>query len=315
MRKIVTCLFMFIFFLISCSQEHPVDIDTISIDSSEKKYVEIKQLLMNVREYPKEEKNLKYLEKALDLCEKDSSKAEIYFLIAETKLFIPLKGEFKNYQSSLDLQGAMDSIDKAISLNKKQAKYYGMKARIYRNINDFENAIVFYDKAIKLIPEKTSDSNRNLYHNKAFYIYNKAQFYFDKSECEKIIGKKKEALADIENAIKYAGEFDVNYNNYLTARIELKEELGFDIENILRDLDIIIDEDNKIKKYWAYLRKAVILEEHKEYAQALQAYKAALELSEKEPSVREYKAVIGVRDYKNSLQNIINLLEDKVNNK
>ena len=313
MKKIITSLLVFMFFLIACGKKQPVDVGAIKIDPSEKKYVEIKQLVFETREYPDDKKNSEYLEKALDLCEKDSSKAEIYFLISESKLYKPVKEEFKSYQGSLDLQSAMDYIDKAISLNKNEAKYYGLKARIYRNINDFENAIVFYDKAIKLIPEE-ADVNTNLYHNRARYIYNKAQFYCDKGECEKYIKKNKESLADIENAIKYAGEFDSNYNYYLMRAVELKSESGIDIKNILKDLDAIIKEGNGIKKYWAYLRKGVILEEQKKYDQAIEAYKAALELYEKDPYLKEYKAKSGIQEYENSLQNIINSLEDKINN-
>ena len=315
MKKIVSFLFLCVFSLVACNQKQPVDVGAIKIDSSEKQYIQIKQLVMNVREYPDEEKNLEYLEEALDLCEKNSSKAEIYFLISEIKLYTPLKGEFKDYISSLDLQGAMDYIDKAISLNKNEAKYYGMKARIYRKVNDFENAALFYDKAISLIPEEAKDININLYHNRARYIYNKAQFYCDKADCENYMKKKKEALADIENAIKYAGEFDTNYNYYLTKLIELKGELGFAVKDILKDLDAVIKEGNGIKKYWAYLRKAVILEEQEKYEQAIESYKAALNLYENDPSIKEHKAKLGIQERENSLQNIISLLENKVNNK
>lgn len=314
MKKFVTFLFLCALSLTACNQKKPIDVGAITIDPSEKQYVQIKQLVMEIREYPNDEKNPEYLEQALNLCEKDLSKAEIYFLIAESKLYKPVRGDFKSYPSSLDLQGAMDYVDKAISLNKNEPKYYGLKAHIYRNVNAFENAIAFYDKAIKLI-YKEADVNTNLYHNRAMYIYNKAQFYCDKAECEKAVKKNKEALADIENAIKYAGEFDSNYNFYLKEAIELKEELGIDVKVILKGLDDIIKEGNGIRKYWAYLRKGVILEKQEEYAQAKEAYKAALNLYENDPSIKEYKMKIGVKERENSLQNIIDSLETKINNK
>ncbi len=316
MKRLMLSLLLFVFFLLSFTQVYAaIDVGGIRIDPSEKEYAKIKQLVFETREYPNNEKNLEYLEQALNLCNENVSRAEVYFLISEIKLYKPVKGEFKSYQDSLDLQTPMDCIDKAISLNENEAKYYGMKARIYRKENEFENAIVFYDKAIKLITEEATDVNIDLYHNRARYIYNKAQFYCDKAECEIFIKKKKEALEDIENAIKCAGEFDFNYNYYLIKAVELKEELGVGVKNILKDLDAIIKDGNGIKKYWAYLRKGVILEEQKKYGQAIEAYKAALDLDENDSSIKEYKVKLGIHGQENSLQNRINSLENKLNKK
>ncbi|MBR3627360.1 MAG: hypothetical protein IKN42_00780 [Elusimicrobia bacterium] len=319
MKKIITSLLIFVFFLIFFTQLYAlIDVDAVGIEPSEKKYVTIKQLLAEVRQNPLKEENFKYLEKALSLCEKNSSKAEIYYLISTIKLWTPYKNsqnEKTNSSLKYDLQGAMDNIDKAISLDKNQAKYYGQKASIYSRIRDFNNAIIYCDKAIRLDP-KNSDcfyerAQFNFYDkkyedalndvSKALEISKKPEYYYTKSFYEKELKKNQDALDDIENAIKLGGEQAINYYLYIRTRAEIKHELGFEAEEVLKDLDIVIEKEhfNQNNKYWAYLLKGKILEEHKEYSKALEAYKEALKRAES----------------KMNLQYKIKFLEDKVNKK
>ena len=44
MKKILAFLFLFIFSLMACDQKKPIDVGAITIDPSEKKYVEIRQI-------------------------------------------------------------------------------------------------------------------------------------------------------------------------------------------------------------------------------------------------------------------------------
>lgn len=318
MKKIITSLLIFVFFLIFFTQVYAlIDVDAVSIDPSEKKYVTIKQLLVDVRQNPLKEENFKYLEEALSLCEKNSSKAEIYYLISTIKQWTPYKNSQKEKTNSslkYDLQGAMDNIDKAIAMNKKQAKYYEQKASIYSSIRDFDNAVIYCDKAIQLDP-KNSDyvyerAQFNFYNKKyeealndvtlALKINKKPEYYFTKSFYEKESGKNKEALEDIENAIKF-GEQELNYYLYIRTRAEIKYELGFDTKDILKELDFVIEKENfnQNNKYWAYFIKGKILEGQGQDKQAIESYKAALNLIEN----------------KIYLQQKIKFLEDKINNK
>lgn len=315
MKKFITTLFFFIFLFVVVAQLYAViDVDAVSIDPSEKEYIKIKQLLMQTRENPLREENFEYLEKAMSLCTKKSSKAEIYFLMSQIKRYTPLKGEYKSYTESLDLQGAMNDIDKAISLNKNQAKYYAQKADVYGVVRDFYNAIKYCDEALKLDP-KNSDyfyerAQFNFYMKKyedalkdvsaALEINKKPEYYGTKAFYEKEIGKKQDALRDIEKAIEF-GDKTPNYYVYIRERAELKLELGIDEEKAFKDLDTVIEKEksNDNNKYWAYMIKGQILEERKQYSKAVEAYKAAMDLTE----------------LKTFFQNKIKLLEEKVNKK
>ena len=315
MKRFITSLFSFIFLFVAVTQLYAViDVDATRIDTSEKEYIKIRQLLMNVRENPLKEENFEYLEKAISLCTKKSSKAEIYFLMSQIKQYTPLKGNFKSYQESLDLQGAMKDIDKAISLDKTQAKYYAQKASIFGYVRDFYNAITYCGEAIKLEPK-----NSDFYYDRAqfnFYMKNyedalndvsaaleiskKPEYYGTKAFYEKEIGKKQEALSDIEKAIEF-GDKTPNYYVYLRERGELRLELGLDEEEALKDLDTVIKKEktNENNKYWAYAIKGQFMEVKEEYAKALEAYKAAEKLTE----------------LKTFFQNKIKFLEDKLNKK
>ncbi len=315
MKRFITSLFSFIFLFVAVTQLYAViDVDATRIDTSEKEYIKIRQLLMNVRENPLKEENFEYLEKAISLCTKKSSKAEIYFLMSQIKQYTPLKGNFKSYQESLDLQGAMKDIDKAISLDKTQAKYYAQKASIFGYVRDFYNAVAYCDEAIKLEPK-----NSDFYYDRAqfnFYMKNyedalndvsaaleiskKPEYYGTKAFYEKEVGKKQEALSDIEKAIEF-GDKTPNYYVYLRERGELRLELGLDEEEALKDLDTVIKKEktNENNKYWAYTIKGQFMEVKEEYAKALEAYKAAEKLTE----------------LKTFFQNKIKFLEDKLNKK
>jgi tetratricopeptide (TPR) repeat protein len=310
------------FFLVSFSYLNAayVSIDNLDIDSSEKNYDKIKQLLLFVQNNSDNNKKTEFAKEAISLSAKKSTKAEIYYFVSTIKEWTVLD-EFKDkIKTSIspdvcDLQGAMENIDKAISLNKKQAKYYEQKAEIYRNKKDFQNAITFYDKAIELNPnnskyfyeravckyliKKNEDAINDL--SSALKIEEKPEYYSYKSYYEKLIGKKKEALADIEKAIEISGEDAPNYYVYIRSRAELKYDLGFDLKDILKDTDIVIDGEklNTNNLYWAYSLKGKILESQKEYKEAVEAYKKSLEFAENKDVLR-YK---------------IKFLEEKFNNK
>ena len=144
MKKFITTLFFFVFLFSAVTQVYAViDVDGTRIDTSEKDYIKIRQLLMQVRNNPLREESFEYLEKAISLC---TNKAEIYFLMSQIKEHTPLKGEYKSYTDSLDLQGAMNDIDKAISLDKTQSKYYLQKASVYGAVRDFYNAVKYCDE-------------------------------------------------------------------------------------------------------------------------------------------------------------------------
>ncbi|MBO7611345.1 MAG: tetratricopeptide repeat protein [Elusimicrobia bacterium] len=322
MKKIVTGLLVLMFFLVSfsCLNAAYVNIDNLDIDSSEKNYVKIKQLLLFVQNNSDNNKKNEFAKEAISLSTKKSTKAEIYYFVSTIKEWTVLD-EFKDKTKTrispevCDLQGAMENIDKAISLNKKQAKYYEQKAEIYRNKKDFQNAITFYDKAIELNPnnskcfyeravckyliKKNEDAINDL--SSALKIEEKPEYYSYKSYYEKLIGKKNEALADIEKAIEISGEDDPNYCVYIRRRAELKYELGLDLKDILKDIDVVIDGEklNTNNLYWAYSLKGKILESQKEYKEAVEAYKKSLEFAENK----------GVLGYK------IKFLEEKINNK
>ena len=322
MKKIITGLLVLMFFLVSFSYLNAayVNIDNLDIDSSEKNYDKIKQLLLFVQNNSDNNKKNEFAKEAISLSTKNSTKAEIYYFVSTIKEWTVLD-KFKDKTTTrispdvCDLQGAMENIDKAISLNKKQAKYYEQKAEIYRNKKDFQNAITFYDKAIELNPnnskyfyeravckyviKKTEDAINDL--SSALKIEEKPEYYAYKSYYEKLIGKKNEALADIEKAIEISGEDAPNYYVYIRRRTELKYELGFDLKDILKDIDIVIDGEklNTNNLYWAYSLKGKILESQKEYKEALEAYKKSLEFAEN-------KEVLGYK---------IKFLEEKINNK
>ena len=315
MKKIITSLFLFVFLFCTATQLYAlIDVDAVNINSSEKKYTEIKELLMQVKMSPLKEENFEYLEKAISLCKRKSSKAEIYFLMSQIRQYTPLKGEYKSYTDSLDLQGAMNYIDKAISLDKTQAKYYAQKAAVFGYMRDFYNAVKFCDEAIKLDPK-----NSDYFYDRAqfnFYIKNyedalndvsaaleiskKPEYYATKAFYEKETGKKQEALNDIEKAIEF-GDKTPNYYVYIRRRAELKIELGSDEKDVLKDLDTVIEKEqiNKNNVYHAYILKGQILEGQEEYAKALEAYKAAVNSAE----------------FKVFLQNKIKFLENKLNKK
>ena len=137
MKKIVTGLLVLMFFLVSfsCLNAAYVNIDNLDIDSSEKNYVKIKQLLLFVQNNSDNNKKNEFAKEAISLSTKNSTKAEIYYFVSTIKEWTVLD-EFKDKTKTrispevCDLQGAMENIDKAISLNKKQAKYYEQKAEI-----------------------------------------------------------------------------------------------------------------------------------------------------------------------------------------
>ncbi len=315
MKKLVTSLFVFLFSLMAFTQVYAViDVDATQIDPSEKEYIKIRQLLTQVKRRPLIEENFERLEKAISLCNRKSSKAELYFLMSQIRQHTPLEGEYKSYTDSLDLQGAMNYIDKAISLDKTQAKYYFQKASVYDALRDFHNAVIYCDKAIELDPK-----NSDYFHERAqfnFYMKNyedalkdvskgleinkKPEYYGTKAFYEKKVGKKQEALRDIEKAIEF-GDKTPNYYVYLRERAELKFELGINEEEALKDLDTVIEKEqiNDNNRYWAYMTKGQFLEVKEEYAKALEAYKAAEKLAE----------------FKTFLQNKIKFLENKLNNK
>lgn len=322
MKKIITGLLVLMFFLVSFSYLNAayVNIDNLDIDSSEKNYVKIKQLLLFVQNNSDNNKKNEFAKEAISLSTKKSTKAEIYYFVSTIKEWTVLD-KFKDKTTTrispevCDLQGAMENIDKAISLNKKQAKYYEQKAEIYRNKKDFQNAITFYDKAIELNPnnskyfyeravckyliKKNEDAINDL--SSALKIEEKPEYYSYKSYYEKLIGKKNEALADIEKAIEISGEDAPNYYVYIRSRAELKYELGLDLKDILKDIDIVIDGEklNTNNLYWAYSLKGKILESQEEYKEAVEAYKKSLEFAEQ----------------KMGLQYKIKSLESKVNKK
>lgn len=321
MKKIITGLLVLMFFLVSFSYLNAayVNIDNLDIDSSEKNYVKIKQLLLFVQNNSDNNKKNEFAKEAISLSTKKSTKAEIYYFVSTIKEWTVLD-KFKDKTTTrispevCDLQGAMENIDKAISLNKKQAKYYEQKASIYSSIRDFDNAVIYCDKAIQLDP-KNSDyvyerAQFNFYNKKyeealndvtlALKINKKPEYYFTKSFYEKESGKNKEALEDIENAIKF-GEQELNYYLYIRTRAEIKYELGFDTKDILKELDFVIEKENfnQNNKYWAYFIKGKILEGQGQDKQAIESYKAALNLIEN----------------KIYLQQKIKFLEDKINNK
>ena len=315
MKKLMTSLFVFMFSLMAFTQVYAViNVDATQINPSEKEYIEIKNLLMQVKRRPLIEENFERLEKAISLCDRKSSKAELYFLMSQIRQHTPLEGEYKSYTDSLDLQGAMNYIDKAISLDKTQAKYYDQKASVYDYLRDFYNAIKCCDKAIELDP-KNSDyvyarAQYNFYMknyenalkdvSKALEINKKPEYYGTKSFYEKEVGNKQEALRDIEKAIEL-GDKTPNYYVYLRRRAELKFELGIDEEETLKDLDTVIEKEqiNDNNRYRAYMIKGQFLEVKEEYAKALESYKAAEKLTE----------------LKTFLQNKIKFLENKLNNK
>ena len=315
MKKLMTSLFVFMFSLMAFTQVYAViNVDATQIDPSEKEYIKIRQLLMQVRESPLREESFDYLEKAISLCDNKSSKAEIYFLMSQIKQHTPLKGEYKSYTESLDLQGAIKDIDKAISLDKTQAKYYDQKASIYGYVRDFYNAVKCCDKAIELDP-KNSDyvyarAQFNFYMKNyenalkdvsaALEISKKPEYYGTKAFYEKEAGNKQEALRDIEKAIEL-GDKTPNYYVYLRTRSELRLELGIDEDEALKDLDTVIEKEksNDNNKYWAHTIKGQFLETKEEYAKALESYKAAEKLTE----------------LKTFFQNKIKFLENKLNNK
>ena len=131
-------------------------------------------------------------------------------------------------------------------------------------------------------------------------INKKPEYYGTKAFYEKEVGKKKEALRDIEKAIEF-GDKTPNYYVYLRERAELRLALGLDEEEAFKDLDTVIEKEkaNENNKYWAYTIKGQFLEVKEEYAKALEAYKAAEKLTE----------------LKTFFQNKIKFLENKLNNK
>ncbi|WP_372521081.1 tetratricopeptide repeat protein [Candidatus Ruminimicrobiellum ovillum] len=315
MKKLMTSLLVFMFFLMAFAQVYAViDVDASGIDPSEKEYIKIRQLLVQVRENPLREESFDYLEKAISLCNRKSSKAELYFLMSQIKQHTPLKGEYKSYAESLDLQGAKDDIDKAISLDNTQAKYYSQKASVFASVRDFYNAVKCCDEAIKL-DSKNSDyiyerAQYNFYMKKyddalkdvsaALEITKKPEYYYTKAFYEKEVGKKQEALKDIEKAIEF-GDKTLNYYLYIRTRAELRLELGIKEEEAVKDLDTVIEKEkyNDNNKYWAHTIKGQFLETKEEYAKALESYKAAEKLTE----------------LKTFFQNKIKFLENKLNNK
>ncbi len=133
---------------------------------------------------------------------------------------------------------------KQVEINPLSAAYcYSNRADLYARNNDFENAILFYNKAVSLDLENGD------------HYYNRGLFYRDYYE------NNQKALEDFNNAINvdpenvdYLYERAILYNEYLNNNDRALEDyekiLKIDPSNVvaINDIGTIYEEENKIEK-------------------------------------------------------------------
>ena len=115
-----------------------------------------------------------------------------------------------------DTIAAMDDIDKSLSISKGQINPYLMKAEVFWKRQDWQNAGIALDAAIRLRPEMP-----DLYVNRAFVRYNSDDFFG--------------AMSDYTYALELDPENYAAYFNRGLLRYEVK-----DLENAEQDMSQVI---------------------------------------------------------------------------
>ena len=120
----------------------------------------------------------------------------------------------------------MRDFDKAIELNPTDPDFYYERGRIRKLLEDYDNALLDYNKVIELDPQ--------------------ADVYYSRGNLKKRMDDFDGALSDFDKAIELDPEFADAYNN----RGYLKYQLQ-DYEGALLDYDKAIEIDPQDKVFYA----------------------------------------------------------------
>lgn len=137
-----------------------------------------------------------------------------------------------------DVEKALEPLQKCDvlmeNMKKNRGKYYYYKGNIYRDLDDIETAIIYYDKAFKELAD--GDDNYTLCELNLDFAW----LQYIRDDMEKIDIKEVEKYLD--EGWRYAKEyqFGIEYSEYHHILYEIQNYLG-DYPNAYRNLDQAID--------------------------------------------------------------------------
>ena len=163
-----------------------------------------------------------------------------------------------------DPEGALEYFDKALEKNPQLAQAYRGRAIALERLGDYDGALAACQQAIKLEPEKTSES-----------LLTRSSAYVK-------LGKSGEAVADLSQLIRLYPNEAIYYRSRANAYKNLNR-----IEDALADLDYIVEKLDKDKAdFLTYSQRSVIHFESQNFEAAIADFEAMLAIADTPENMR-----------------------------
>lgn len=228
----------------------------------------------------------------------DKLRSDSLFFLAITQSMIAKKYKFEESKASLfeeKTKGAIDSLTKALKLTDSTDsewlfEIYSELGKCFKRLNDFKQALDYFDKAIKLKPKDS-------------------KVHFQLGLCLKKLGGYREALDSFSEAIRLQNHLmSFQEKSSLLAAEKFYEEAILCLEELIKVIST--QQSNALlvqHKIVAYQCLGKIWLELHENAKAISCFSMAIDLDENNPVNYYYKgaALFRINQVRQALKNLI----------